>query len=105
AFHAQPMFQALEHGWHVLCEKPFLLDLDQFQRARQQANEVKRCLMPVHNWKYAPIIRAASDTLRKGAIGQLRRVHIETLRMRDSATADPMRVSWRRDAAIAGGGI
>jgi predicted dehydrogenase len=35
----------------------------------------------------------------------LRRVSIETLRQRDCAVSDPDRPNWRRDAAVAGGGI
>src|SRR5580658_2910740 len=26
SLHAGPMLEALDRGWHVLCEKPFLLD-------------------------------------------------------------------------------
>ena len=61
--------------------------------------------MPVHNWKYAPIVRRATEMLRSGAIGQLREVEIETLRIQDCAVADPDHQNWRRDPAIAGGGV
>jgi predicted dehydrogenase len=43
--------------------------------------------------------------LRAGAIGELRGVEIETLRVEDCAAADPDRPNWRRDPAIAGGGV
>ncbi len=61
--------------------------------------------MPVHNWKYAPIVRRATAALRDGAIGTLRRVEIDTRRLRDCAVEDPERPNWRRDPAVAGGGI
>jgi predicted dehydrogenase len=59
----------------------------------------------VHNWKYAPIIRRATEALRGDAVGTLREVEIETLRIEDCAAADPNNPNWRRDPALAGGGI
>ena len=105
ALHAEPMLDAIDRGWHVLCEKPFLLDPVVLDNVRLRAGERGVAVLPVHNWKYAPIIRCATDALRAGAIGELRRVEIETCRTRDAASADPARPNWRRDRAIAGGGI
>jgi predicted dehydrogenase len=99
------MLAALGKGWNVLCEKPLLLDLVELERARSLARETGRAIVPVHNWKYAPIIRRATELLRSGAIGQLRNVEIETLRIQDCAVADPNHPNWRRDPAIAGGGV
>ena len=105
ALHGAPMLDALERGWNVLCEKPLLLDLVELGKARGLARESGRAVVPVHNWKYAPIVRQATEILRSGAIGQLRGVEIETLRLQDCAVADPDHPNWRRDAAIAGGGV
>ncbi|MGH7935901.1 MAG: Gfo/Idh/MocA family protein [Chthoniobacterales bacterium] len=105
AFHGPPMLQALRHGWDVLCEKPLLLDLRELGEVREAAQESGCAIVPVHNWKYAPIVRRATELLREGTIGQLHEVEIETLRVQDCAVADPSRPSWRRDAMIAGGGI
>jgi predicted dehydrogenase len=81
------------------------LDLVELERARTLARETGRAIVPVHNWKYAPIVRQATEMLRSGAIGQLRGVEIETLRIQDCAVADPDHPNWRRDPAIAGGGV
>ncbi len=105
ALHAEPMLRALEHGWHVLCEKPFLLDAAALDRARGLARERDRSVLPVHNWKYAPIVRAATECLGSGAIGRLRGVRIDTERLVSCAVADPAHPNWRRDPAVAGGGI
>jgi predicted dehydrogenase len=105
ALHGEPMLSALARGWHVLCEKPLLLQLVELEKVRSLAEQSGRRVVPVHNWKYAPIVRRATEMLRSGAIGQLRRVEIETLRIQDCATADPDHPNWRRDPAIAGGGV
>ena len=105
SLHSPPMLEALGRGWHVLCEKPFLLDPVELDIARQRAISAHVALMPVHNWKYAPIVRAATAALRSGAVGGLTRVEIETSRMQAAPTADAGVKNWRRDPAIAGGGI
>src|ERR1700731_292537 len=105
ALHGEPMLDAVARGWHVLCEKPFLLDLVELGKVRNVARERGGGVVPVHNWKYAPIVRRATEILRAGAIGELRGAEIETLRVEDCAAADPDRPNWRRDPAIAGGGV
>jgi predicted dehydrogenase len=105
AFHGHPMLAALERGWHVLCEKPLLLDPLLLETVRDRARRAGVAVVPVHNWKYAPIVQRATESVRAGAIGRLRRVEIETVRLRAAPTAEPRTVNWRRDRAIAGGGI
>ena len=105
ALHGEPMLAALARGWNVLCEKPLLLDLVELETARSLAKAQGRAVVPVHNWKYAPIVRRATEMLRSGAIGRLREVEIETLRIQDCAVADPNHPNWRRDPTVAGGGV
>ena len=105
ALHGEPMLDALARGWNVLCEKPLLLDPVDLEKARALSRESGRAVIPVHNWKYAPILRHATEALRSGAIGTLHEIEIETLRSEDCAAADPAHPNWRRDPAIAGGGV
>ena len=105
ALHGDPMLDALARGWNVLCEKPLLLDPVELEKVRGLACENGRAVVPVHNWKYAPIIRQATKSLRSGVIGPLRRLEIETLRIHDCAAADPNHPNWRLDLAMAGGGV
>jgi predicted dehydrogenase len=105
ALHGEPILAALARGWNVLCEKPLLLDLVELEKARSLARESGRAIVPVHNWKYAPIVKRATEMLGSDAIGSLREVEIETLRIQDCAVADPDHPNWRRDPAIAGGGV
>ncbi len=105
AFHAAPMLEAIKRGWHVVCEKPFLIDAAVLRFARDYAEQQNVAIVPVHNWKYAPIVRDATERLRLGRIGRLTHVDIEVERLRDFKGADPARPNWRRDPAISGGGI
>lgn len=105
ALHGEPMLDALKRGWNVLCEKPLLLDQAELEKVRALSRETGRAVVPVHNWKYAPIIRRATEALRSGAVGELSEVEIETLRLEDCAAVDPANPNWRRNPDIAGGGI
>jgi predicted dehydrogenase len=105
ALHGAPMRDALAHEWNVLCEKPLLLDLGELEEIRSLARKSGRAVVPVHNWKYAPIIHRATDALRSGTIGELRKIEIETLRIEDCAAVDPDHPNWRREPALSGGGI
>jgi predicted dehydrogenase len=105
ALHGEPMLDALARGWNVLCEKPLLLDPVELEKVRGLARENGRAVVPVHNWKYAPIIRQATELVRSGVLGQLSRIEIETLRIHDCAAADPNHPNWRLDPAMAGGGV
>ena len=105
ALHAELVLEALRRGWNVLCEKPLVLDLADIDKIRKAAGTSGRAVLPVHNWKYAPILRRASEALRAGSIGRLQHVEIETLRFEDCAAFDPTHPNWRRNPALAGGGI
>jgi predicted dehydrogenase len=105
ALHVELVLEALRHGWNVLCEKPLVLHEPDVERLRDAMGESRRVVVPVHNWRYAPIIRRATALLRSGTIGELRQVEIETKRFEDCAAVDPAQPGWRRDPAMAGGGI
>ena len=63
-------------------------------------------VLPVHNWKYAPIIRHATGALLAGRDRPLcARRDRDLAAARSAVGADPDRPNWRRDPAIAGGGI
>jgi predicted dehydrogenase len=105
ALHAEFAYSALERGYHVLCEKPLALDRVEAQRLREIARRTGRTLMPVHNYRYAPVLARVTELLRSGAIGPLSRVLMEIHRpshARGVAEWDP---HWRRILRWSGGGV
>jgi predicted dehydrogenase len=99
AHHAEQIHECVRNGWRVLCEKPLVTKSDQLSAI---AVDSPIAIVPVHNWKYAPIIRRATELLHSGTIGKLQRAEISVLRMQPAASSGQ---SWRADAALAGGGI
>ncbi len=103
ALHAQQILEAIDARCHVLCEKPLLIESGAVETIARAAEAAGVAVVPVHNWKYAPIILRATELLRSGAIGSLRTVEITTLRTQNAAVvAGP---NWRQNRAAAGGGI
>jgi predicted dehydrogenase len=104
ASHAAEIRRALERGLHVLCEKPLVLSVEELDELASLAGRRGRVLATVHNWRHAPILARATELVRAGRIGEIRRCRWETLRDRPAAAAGTA-ANWRVDPAVAGGGI
>jgi predicted dehydrogenase len=105
SLHADSVLAALDRRCHVLCEKPLVLRPSLLAPIRTRAVERGLAVVPAHNWKYAPILQRATGLLRSGAIGDLRRVEIVTMRTGAALPADSGSYNWRTDPLVAGGGI
>lgn len=103
--HAPLIQRALEHGLHVLCEKPLVGSLAELAAVAGLATSQGRAVQTVHNWHHAPIVRRTAELIAAGAIGQVTGVVWETLRTRPAAAAAGERENWRVDPAVAGGGV
>lgn len=112
ASHAVLAIQALEHGAHVLCEKPLSLKAEEFRDIAAAMARTRKTVFTVHNWKYAPIFQKALSILKEGKIGPVWHVDIFTLRnshckgvSKGAAGGKGASDDWRKDPSIAGGGI
>lgn len=104
ASHRSIVAEALEAGVHVLCEKPLVSSVADFDLLTALADRKKRCLFTVHNWKHAEAVRRASKAIRTGFPGEERTCRWETIRTRPAGSTTD-RASWRTEAAAAEGGI
>jgi predicted dehydrogenase len=105
ALHQEPVLAALDRGWHVLCEKPLVLQSGFVAPIRARAIARGLAVVPAHNWKYAPILTRTTALQRAGVIGQVRHAEIVTSRTQAAVTAAGGGYNWRQDPAMAGGGI
>ncbi|MEB3339747.1 Gfo/Idh/MocA family oxidoreductase [Okeania sp.] len=69
-FHLESVKQALGADKHVLCEKPLVLNKNEYHELVHIADERKRVLYPCHNYKFAPSIVHAAYLINEGKIGQ-----------------------------------
>ena len=106
AAHAAAIRAALERGLHGLCEKPLVLDSEELAALTDLAVRRGRALAAVHNWRFAPPVALATELVRAGAVGRVRRCRWEVLRERPSVAAvKPGLPNWRLDPKLSGGGI
>jgi predicted dehydrogenase len=107
SLHAELVMKALAQNCHVLCEKPLTLKPAEYEAISKAVAKSRRTVFTVHNWKYAPIFQKAFSILKEGKIGPVWHVEIFTLRNNvcqgTTGAIDPE--DWRRNAAVAGGGI
>ena len=104
ATHGEIVLKAAAQHVHVLCEKPLTLSVEECNRIRSAASAAHVVVFTNHNWKYAPMFRTAKRVLRRGEIGRITHLELQTLRVQPpggSGEAD----TWRLDATQAGGGI
>jgi predicted dehydrogenase len=101
-FHSDLVLGALKSGLHILCEKPLTVSLEHFPGIRRAAEQCRKVVFTVNNWKHAPLWVKARELVRGNAIGPVRSVSLNVLRRPDSGGGAS---GWRKCAEIAGGGI
>src|SRR4030095_12655396 len=104
ARHAAIALEVLARRVHVRCEKPLTTRMDDSGRIRSAASAARAVVFTAHNWKYAPIFRTAKRTVRRGDLGRVTRLNLETIRTTPPQDAGDTG-AWRLDPALAGGGI
>lgn len=96
---------ALEHGYHVLCEKPVAttradaLDLVALARAHD------RVLMGCHQYRFNPVWRRIREWLADGSIGHWYLAELGVYRTAADGGSDSAAVPWRARSSGGGGGI
>lgn len=103
--HAEIAIAGLQHGLHVLCEKPLAVSTEAAARMLRAAQENERVLFPCHNYKHAPVVRLVQDTIASGKIGEVTSVTLQTFRNTHAKGVPEWRTDWRRDFKTSGGGI
>lgn len=68
--HADDVLRALEHGKHVLCEKPFALNAEEVREVARVATERDRFVMEAMWTRFLPSYVAMTDAIAAGRIGE-----------------------------------
>jgi predicted dehydrogenase len=102
--HCEMTVAALEAGKHVLCEKPFAIDVAQAKQMRNAAKRKRRVGMVAHEFRYAPQRAQIKDLLDEGRIGRPQLVTAELFLGRAApATPPPLGPGVADGAGFLGG--
>ena len=104
--HAEIAKVFLNHGIHVICDKPLVVTVEQGQELRKAAR-ASGCLVAVtYNYRGYPMVRHARAMCAEGLLGTLRVIDIEYLQEWLSTRIEAMgskQALWRTDPNRTGG--
>ena len=93
---------ALEAGYHVMCDKPATLTLDEAIILRDYVRASGRQFGLTHTYSGYPLVREARARVRAGALGAIRKVVVEYPQGWLSQPVHSKQADWRLDPAQAG---
>jgi predicted dehydrogenase len=103
--HYAPAKMALEHGFHVVCDKPLCLTMDEAIELKSLVESTGLLFALTHNYTGYPMVKQARAMLANGVLGNVRRVVVEypqgwlSTKLEDS---DQKQASWRTDPKRSG---
>lgn len=75
--HFAPAMMALEHGFHVVIEKPIAFTLDEAKQLKQKVEETGLILCLTHTYSGYPLVKQAKAMVADGVLGAIRKVWVE----------------------------
>jgi predicted dehydrogenase len=75
--HFAPAMMALDHGFHVVIEKPIAFTLDEAKQLKQKVEETGLMLCLTHTYSGYPMVKQARAMVKDGVLGKIRKVWVE----------------------------
>jgi predicted dehydrogenase len=97
----------LEGGFHVICDKPMTVTVDEARELRRLAEAGNRILAVTYNYSGYPMIRHAREMIARGDLGKLRVVQGEYAQdwlAENLEESGQKQAAWRTDPAKSGAG-
>ena len=105
--HFKPCKMALENGFHVICDKPLTLNLEEAMELKGVLERTGLLFALTHNYTAHPMVKQAREMVRCGQLGSIRKVVVEysqgwlATKLEDSGNKQ---AAWRADPAKSGAG-
>jgi len=103
--HFAPAMMALEHGFHVVIEKPITFTLDEALQLKKKVEETGLILCLTHTYSGYPLVKQARQMVKAGAFGKIRKVWVEYPQgwlSRLSEREGNAQAAWRTDPKRSG---
>ncbi len=75
--HFPPAMMALDHGFHVVVEKPMTFSLEEAKQLKKKLEETGLQLCLTHTYSGYPMVKQARYMIQNGALGKLRKILVE----------------------------
>jgi predicted dehydrogenase len=96
---------ALEHGFHVVLDKPMTFTLDEAKQLQKKVEETGLLLCLTHTYSGYPMVKQARSMVQNGVFGKIRKVYVEYPQGWLSQLAEKdgqKQASWRTDPKRSG---
>ena len=103
--HFAPAKMALENGFHVICDKPMTLNLQEAKDLAAVVQETGLVFGLTHNYTGYPMVKQARDMVRNGILGPIRKIVVEYPQgwlSKAEENNDYKQAIWRTDPAKSG---
>ena len=103
--HFEPAMMALEHGFHVLIDKPITLTLEEAKKLEAKVQETGLLLCLTHTYSGYPMVKQARQMVKEGKFGKIRKVCVEYPQGWLSLPSEKdgnQQAAWRTDPARSG---
>ncbi len=103
--HFPPAKMALEHGFHVICDKPVTLTLNEAIELKKIVDSSKRVFALTHNYTGYPMVKQAKAMIAKGDLGVIRKINVQYLQGWLSTAVEKTgqkQATWRVDPSKSG---
>src|SRR6185369_13317567 len=104
SLHCPMTLAALGRGIHVLCEKPFALNLDEARRMRDAAEQANVVAMIDYEFRFLPARAYATELLRQNYAGEILMADF-TFHMGMRSKAEDVGWDWWSDVTQGGGAL
>lgn len=103
--HFEPAKMALENGFHVVCDKPVTLTLEEALELEKIVKKSGLLFALTHNYTGHPMVKQARKLIKDGNLGNIRKIQVQYLQgwlaISREKTGDKQ-ASWRVDPKKAG---
>lgn len=101
--HCEQAMAAIEHGKHILCEKPMAMNAAEAERMAEAGRDSGRLMLIDHELRFQPGRQVARQMIRDGKLGKIRNVkHIFQAPHRGDID---LPWNWWSDAGAGGGAL
>ena len=103
--HFPPAKLALENGFHVVCDKPMTLTLEEAIELEKIVEQSGKLFALTHNYTGHPLVKQAKAMVAKGDLGKIRKIQVQYLQGWLSTAVEKTgqkQASWRVDPKKSG---
>ena len=75
--HVPPAIMALENGFHVICDKPLAISLEEAKKLKEVVDRTGLTFGLTHNYTGYPMVKQARHMVQSGVLGKIRKVVVE----------------------------